>query len=166
MPLQVPVNTPSGLTSDRSTRGGPSAISSAFVPGRILLSATWSRLLNSCCCSAEADIGDSWSSGIGGGLGRRGEAGEVMSVVERANRSRSSFAPDVCQSNGRAVGRYAIQWALCVVDSQSSRAWDAGQQQGSFLTTRGTSSNKRSATFWDPSNDVTSISLYLLIFQG
>jgi hypothetical protein len=66
-------------TSERSTRGGPSAMSSAFVPGRIRRAALWSRLLKSfCCCSGVADIGDSWSSGIGGGLGRRGEAGDAM----------------------------------------------------------------------------------------
>lgn len=65
-------------TSDRSTSGGPSAISSAFVPGRILRAALWSRLLKSFCCSGLADIGDSWSSGIGGGLGRRGEAGDAI----------------------------------------------------------------------------------------
>lgn len=66
-------------TSDRSTSGGPSAISSALVPGRILLSAAWSReLLNSFCCSGEADTGDSWSSGMGGGLGSRGDAGDAM----------------------------------------------------------------------------------------
>jgi hypothetical protein len=54
-------------------------MSSAFVPGRILRAALWSRLLNnSFCCSGLADIGDSWSSGIGGGLGSRGEAGEAM----------------------------------------------------------------------------------------
>jgi hypothetical protein len=68
-------------TSDRSMSGGPSAISAALVPGRIRLSAACWRLLNSsCCCSGDADTGDSWSSGIGGGLGRRGEAGDVMLV--------------------------------------------------------------------------------------
>jgi hypothetical protein len=53
-------------------------MSSALVPGRIRRAALWSRLLNSFCCSGLADIGDDWSSGIGGGLGRRGEAGDVM----------------------------------------------------------------------------------------
>jgi hypothetical protein len=66
-------------TSDSSTSGGPSAMSSALVPGRILRSAACWRLLNSsCCCSGDADTGDSWSSGIGGGLGSRGEAGDVI----------------------------------------------------------------------------------------
>jgi hypothetical protein len=65
-------------TSDKSTSGGPSAMSSALVPGRIRRSAAWSRLLNSFCCSGDADTGDSWSSGMGGGLGRRGEAGDVI----------------------------------------------------------------------------------------
>lgn len=65
-------------TSDNSTSGGPSAISSALVPGRILRSAAWSRLLKSFCCSGDADTGESWSSGMGGGLGRRGEAGDVI----------------------------------------------------------------------------------------
>ena len=53
-------------------------MSSALVPGRILLSAAWSRLLKSFCCSGDADTGESWSSGMGGGLGRRGEAGDVI----------------------------------------------------------------------------------------
>lgn len=53
-------------------------MSSAFVPGRIRRAALWSRLLKSFCCSGLADIGESWSSGIGGGLGRRGEAGDAM----------------------------------------------------------------------------------------
>lgn len=53
-------------------------MSAALVPGRILLSAAWSRLLKSFCWSAEVEMGDSWSSGMGGGLGRRGEAGDVM----------------------------------------------------------------------------------------
>jgi hypothetical protein len=70
-------------TSDKSTSGGPSAMSSALVPGRILRSAAWSRLLNSFCCSGDADTGESWSSGIGGGLGRRGEAGDVIFGEER-----------------------------------------------------------------------------------
>jgi hypothetical protein len=59
-------------------------MSAALVPGRILLSAAWSRLLNSVCWSDEVELGDSWSSGMGGGLGRRGEAGDVMVAVLRA----------------------------------------------------------------------------------
>lgn len=59
-------------------------MSVALVPGRILRSATWSRLLKGVCWSDEAAIGDSWSSGIGGGLGRRGEAGDVMAILLRA----------------------------------------------------------------------------------
>ena len=69
----------SGRTSYKSTSGGPSAMSSALVPGRILRAALWSRVLNSFCCSGLAAIGDNWSSGIGGGLGRRGEAGDAIS---------------------------------------------------------------------------------------
>ena len=53
-----------------STSGGPSAMSSALVPGRIRLSAPLSRLTTSL---ATGDLGPSWSSAIGGGLGRRGE---------------------------------------------------------------------------------------------
>lgn len=53
-------------------------MSSALVPGRILRAALLSRLLNSFCCSGLAATGDSWSSGIGGGLGRRGDAGDAM----------------------------------------------------------------------------------------
>jgi hypothetical protein len=65
-------------TSARSSSGGPSAISSAFVPGRILRAALWSRSLKNFCCSGLAGTGESWSSGIGGGLGRRGEAGDAI----------------------------------------------------------------------------------------
>jgi len=67
-------------TSDRSTSGGPSAMSSALVPGRILRSAAWSRLLKSFCCSGDEGTGDSWSSGMGGGLGRRGDAGDAIAA--------------------------------------------------------------------------------------
>lgn len=66
----------SNRTSERSTSGGPSAISSAFVPGCILRDAPWSNVLKSFCCSsvgAIGDLGPSWSSAIGGGLGSRGE---------------------------------------------------------------------------------------------
>lgn len=75
-------------TSERSTSGGPSAISSAFVPGRIRLAAAWSRLLKSFCCSGDADTGDNWSSGMGGGLGSRGDTGEVMAVARKWRRRR------------------------------------------------------------------------------
>lgn len=77
-------------TSERSTSGGPSAISSALVPGRILRSAAWSRLLKSFCCSGEAGTGDSWSSGMGGGLGRRGDAGDVITADEYDRPGRES----------------------------------------------------------------------------
>jgi hypothetical protein len=53
-------------------------MSSAFVPGRILRAALWSRLLKNFCCSGLAGTGDNWSSGMGGGLGRRGEAGDAI----------------------------------------------------------------------------------------
>lgn len=76
--------------SERSTSGGPSAISSALVPGRILRSAAWSRLLKSFCCSGEAGTGDSWSSGMGGGLGRRGDAGDVITADEYDRPGRES----------------------------------------------------------------------------
>jgi hypothetical protein len=38
-------------------------------------------LLKNFCCSGEAGTGDSWSSAIGGGLGRRGEAGDAIAVA-------------------------------------------------------------------------------------
>lgn len=68
-------------TSASSNSGGPSAMSSALVPGRIRRAAAWSRLLKNFCCSGEAGTGESWSSAIGGGLGRRGDAGEVIAVA-------------------------------------------------------------------------------------
>lgn len=78
-------------TSDKGTKGGPDAISAALVPGRILRVEPSSDLLGS---TSSGDIwfkggspGDDvigkafmigdlrpiWTSGIGGGLGRRGE---------------------------------------------------------------------------------------------
>lgn len=43
------------------------------MPGLIRLDAPLSRELNSFCCSSVAGRGESWSSAIGGGLGKRGE---------------------------------------------------------------------------------------------
>jgi hypothetical protein len=48
-------------------------MSSAFVPGRMRLEAPLSRELKSFCCSSVAGSGETWSSAMGGGLGRRGE---------------------------------------------------------------------------------------------
>jgi hypothetical protein len=101
-------------TSDSSTSGGPSAMSSAFVPGRILRSAACWRLLNSsCCCSGEADTGDSWSSGIGGGLGSRGEAGDVILDIGCKRWFGEQYRTSVQQAD---------QWVgwLCVVDFRTS----------------------------------------------
>lgn len=68
------------LTSCSSTKGGPSAISSALVPGRILRAAPVSILLipgNLAPCSSKSDtpgeVGPIWSSAIGGGDGSRGD---------------------------------------------------------------------------------------------
>jgi len=81
-------------TSVKSSSGGPSAISAAFVPGRILLDApesAWLNPLSRPCSSAEAAVGDlgpSWSSAIGGGLGRRGELdGDMAAMVARCGYS-------------------------------------------------------------------------------
>ena len=77
-----------GCTSCSSTNGGPSAMSSAFVPGRIRREAPVSTALpgNLACSSNTAtpgDAGPSWSSAMGGGDGRRGdEAGECAAIVE------------------------------------------------------------------------------------
>jgi hypothetical protein len=62
----------------RGTSSGPSGISDAFVPGRIRREAPSLKLLAPkmpCWLGAVAvgDFGPSWSSAIGGGLGRRGE---------------------------------------------------------------------------------------------
>ena len=100
-------------------------MSSALVPGRILRSAAWSRLLNSFCCSGDADTGESWSSGMGGGLGRRGEAGDVISARDWAAERAIAKAVDVGDHLGGV---------LCVVDIghlELAQA-DAGQSQGSF----------------------------------
>jgi hypothetical protein len=86
-------------------------MSSAFVPGRILRAALWSRLLKSFCCSALADTGDSWSSGIGGGLGKRGEAGDAISV-----RSARLYVG----RGRRVVLRECCRWRLSVVEIASS----------------------------------------------
>jgi hypothetical protein len=63
-------------------------MSEVFVPGRILLEALISSLSdcpNNLCSFkrlAVGDFGPSWSSAIGGGLGRRGElAGDIDMVA-------------------------------------------------------------------------------------
>lgn len=79
------------LTSANGTRGGPDAMSAALVPGRILLVLPSSSFVGS-IRPGEAfpgfgrpgeavleevfmvgDLGPSWTSGNGGGLGSRGE---------------------------------------------------------------------------------------------
>lgn len=97
-------------TSDRSTSGGPSAMSSALVPGRILRAALWSRLLKSFCCSGFA-TGDSWSSGIGGGLGRRGDAGDAMAG----------------RTGGRGYGASKCSMLLSRLRLDRRRAWQVRQ---------------------------------------
>ena len=72
------------LTSDNGTRGGPTAISAALVPGRIRLTACWSYFAV-CSASVEVspgvaipgDLGPIWTSGNGGGLGSRCELGDA-----------------------------------------------------------------------------------------
>jgi hypothetical protein len=74
-------------TSVNSTSGGPSAISSAFVPFRILREAPWSTLLalSSFPWSSERALGDLGcmkSSESGGGLGSRGELeGDIAAAM-------------------------------------------------------------------------------------
>lgn len=77
-------------TSCISTTGGPSAISSAFVPGRIRLEAPLLRLslLKNLSFSSYSetpgDVGPIWSSAMGGGEGSRGEeAGERAAMTVR-----------------------------------------------------------------------------------
>lgn len=57
-----------------SVSGGPSVMSSAFVPGRILRDASAAPLGNlGGYNDSPGDVGPLWSSAIGGGEGRRGE---------------------------------------------------------------------------------------------
>ncbi len=70
------------LTSINGTRGGPAAISAAFVPGCILRAALASKIPCSMAVSwipeespREGDFGPIWISVGGGGLGSRGELG-------------------------------------------------------------------------------------------
>lgn len=57
----------------------------ALVPGRILLAEPWSTFASSECSSAMGDLGPSWSSAMGGGLGSRGELdGDMAAMVEGA----------------------------------------------------------------------------------
>lgn len=69
-------------TSIKGTRGGPAAMSAAFVPGLILLFALASNMLCSMRLSwlspaslMDGDWGPIWISVRGGGLGSRGELG-------------------------------------------------------------------------------------------
>ena len=92
---------PSSLarTSASSTSGGPSAISSAFVPGRILLDAPVSiALLGNLAWSSNNDtpgeVGPIWSSAIGGGEGNRGdEEGETAAILDKRDM-------EMCQTSG------------------------------------------------------------------
>ena len=73
-------------TSVRGTRGGPEAIFAALVPGRIRRDAPLSgnragprSFISPADLSIPGDGGASWTSGYGGGLGRRGEdCGEML----------------------------------------------------------------------------------------
>lgn len=66
-------------TSCSSTNGGPSAMSSLLVPGRMRRAAPLSRwaapssLPSSSYSDTPGDVGIVWSSAMGGGLGSRGE---------------------------------------------------------------------------------------------
>lgn len=79
------------LTSDSGTRGGPTAISAALVPGRIRLTACWSYFAV-CSASVEVspgvtipgDLGPIWTSGKGGGLGSRCELGDAGPMATQA----------------------------------------------------------------------------------
>lgn len=59
--------------SERALKGGPSGMSAAFVPGRIRCDALSVNAFDRSREPAMGDLGPSWSSAIGGGLGRRGE---------------------------------------------------------------------------------------------
>lgn len=81
-------------TSCRSVNGGPSDMSSALVPGLILLEAPLStvpvgNLLLSSNSDTPGDMGPVWSSAIGGGEGSRGdEEGDTELVVAMIDRCR------------------------------------------------------------------------------
>jgi hypothetical protein len=65
-----------------SVTGGPSAMSSAFVPGRILRDASAAPPGNLFEYSDRpGDVGPLWSSAIGGGEGSRGDEEGEMGVV-------------------------------------------------------------------------------------
>ena len=69
-----------------SVTGGPSAISSAFVPGRILRDASAAPHGNLGEYSDRpGDVGPLWSSAIGGGEGSLGEEeGDIGVVILRS----------------------------------------------------------------------------------
>ena len=80
-------------------------MSSAFVPGRILRAAAWSRLLKNFCCSGDAGTGDSWSSAMGGGLGSRGDAGEAIAAMRERERQRTrDEGGQWCRGEGEGEG--------------------------------------------------------------
>ena len=96
------------LTSDNGTRGGPTAISAALVPGRIRLTACWSYFAVF-SASVEAspgvvipgDLGPIWTSGNGGGLGSRCELGDAGPIADLAmDKSRLIF-PSITLVNTR-----------------------------------------------------------------
>lgn len=100
-------------TSDRSTKGGPSAISAALVPGRIRLEAPLSSVLNSFCCSSvpgDGLLGPSWISAMGGGLGRRGELkGEAVVAISRSGKVERGVERGVMRRREAGVGSLAVE---------------------------------------------------------
>ena len=115
-------------TSCRSTNGGPSAMSSAFVPGLMRREAPASTELpgNLPCSSNNAtpgDAGPSWSSAIGGGDGRRGdEAGDRAAIATRCLGAIAIQRDGVCQ-------RY-VEHDMDLVDEQ----WRSTTMQCSDFT--------------------------------
>ena len=103
--------------SESSIKGGPSAMSSAFVPGRIRLDApeltllTPGNLLPSSNSERPGDVGPSWSSAMGGGEGRRGEEDGETAAMSGGLWSKGAVVVNLVSSSTRTV-----QVSLFVID--------------------------------------------------
>jgi hypothetical protein len=96
------------LTSISSVRGGPSAISSDFVPGRILRDASAAPPGNlGEYNDRPGEVGPLWSSAIGGGEGSRGDdEGEIGVVMMQGARCEVARERILCAEPEREICWY------------------------------------------------------------
>lgn len=105
-----------------STSGGPSCISSAFVPGLILLEASTSAFCEAPSILSSLSrpaLGEIWSSAIGGGLGSRGELDGDAMMCDDLYKRRCSEEKERPSTRSRK-GQHAIG---CDCDRSDTCPW-------------------------------------------